>query len=44
MAASTVRQIHFVISGVLSAAVRWDWLESNPRTGRSASEAEAPGA
>lgn len=30
MAASTVRQIHSVISGALSAAVRWDWLESNP--------------
>src|ERR687893_1908724 len=30
MAASTVRQIHAVISGALSAAVRWDWLESNP--------------
>jgi integrase len=28
MAASTVRQIHSVISGALSAAVRWDWLES----------------
>jgi len=30
MAASTVRQIHSVISGALSAAVRWGWLESNP--------------
>jgi integrase len=30
MAPSTVRQIHSVISGALSAAVRWDWLESNP--------------
>ncbi|HEX4102149.1 MAG TPA: tyrosine-type recombinase/integrase [Pseudonocardiaceae bacterium] len=30
MAASTVRQIHSIISGALSAAVRWDWLESNP--------------
>lgn len=30
MAASTVRQIHSVISGALSAAVCWDWLESNP--------------
>ncbi len=30
MAASTVRQIHAIISGALSAAVRWDWLESNP--------------
>jgi integrase len=30
MAASTVRQIHSIVSGALSAAVRWDWLESNP--------------
>jgi integrase len=30
MVASTVRQIHAIISGALSAAVRWDWLESNP--------------
>jgi integrase len=30
MAASTVRQIHSIISGALSAAVRWDWLETNP--------------
>ncbi|KOV80096.1 tyrosine recombinase XerC [Nocardia sp. NRRL S-836] len=30
MAASTVRQIHSIISGVLNAAVRWDWVTSNP--------------
>ncbi|WP_285490278.1 site-specific integrase [Amycolatopsis taiwanensis] len=30
MAASTVRQIHSIISGVLNAAVRWGWIESNP--------------
>jgi integrase len=30
MAASTVRQIHSIISGVLNAAVRWDWIGSNP--------------
>jgi integrase len=30
MAPSTVRQIHSVISGALSAAMRWDRLESNP--------------
>ncbi len=30
MAASTVRQIHSIISGALSAAVRWDWIASNP--------------
>jgi Phage integrase, N-terminal SAM-like domain len=30
MANSTVRQIHSIISGTLSAAVRWDWISSNP--------------
>lgn len=30
MAASTIRQLHFIISGALSAAVRWDWIPTNP--------------
>jgi integrase len=30
MAASTVRQIHSIISSVMSAAVRWGWIDSNP--------------
>ncbi|MGW1681388.1 site-specific integrase [Saccharopolyspora sp. NPDC002376] len=30
MAASTVRQIHAIISGTLDAAERWDWISSNP--------------
>jgi integrase len=30
MAASTVRQIHSVMSGTLAAAERWDWISSNP--------------
>ncbi|MDQ3764750.1 MAG: N-terminal phage integrase SAM-like domain-containing protein [Actinomycetota bacterium] len=30
MAASTVRQIHSIISGALNAAVRWDWISTNP--------------
>lgn len=30
MAASTVRQMHFIISGTLDAAERWDWISSNP--------------
>jgi len=30
MAASTVRQIHSIISSVLNAAERWDWIDSNP--------------
>ena len=30
MAASTVRQVHSIISGALSAAQRWGWINSNP--------------
>ena len=30
MAASTVRQIHFILSGTLDAAERWDWISTNP--------------
>ncbi|GAA5026198.1 tyrosine-type recombinase/integrase [Actinopolymorpha pittospori] len=30
MSASTVRQIHFIISGALSTAVRWEWIPTNP--------------
>jgi len=30
MAASTVRQMHSIISGTLTAAVRWEWIDSNP--------------
>lgn len=34
MAAGTVRQIHAIISGPLDAAVRWTWIDSNPRAHR----------
>lgn len=30
LSASTVRQIHSVISGTLSAAERWGWIDANP--------------
>ncbi|MFD1044290.1 tyrosine-type recombinase/integrase [Kibdelosporangium lantanae] len=30
LAASTVRQIHSIISGTLSAAKRWTWISDNP--------------
>lgn len=30
MASSSVRQIHSILSGVLNAAVRWEWINSNP--------------
>ncbi len=29
---STIRHVHFAISAALSAAVRWDWIKSNPAT------------
>jgi integrase len=30
LSGSTILKIHFVISGAMSAAVRWDWIMSNP--------------
>jgi integrase len=30
MAASSIRQIHAVISGSLDLAVRWEWIDTNP--------------
>jgi len=26
----TIRRIHFAVSAVLTAAVRWEWIKSNP--------------
>lgn len=37
LATSTVRRIHFLLSGALKRAVRWGWITSNP-----ASSAEPP--
>lgn len=42
MAASTVRQIHSIISGTLTAAVRWDWIGSNPARIAQRPQAKAP--
>ena len=33
LAAGTVRKVHFVISGALTAAVRWERIDSNPAAG-----------
>jgi integrase len=30
LGASTIRQVHFILSGALKRAVRWGWLTSNP--------------
>lgn len=32
LAASTIRDIRFTISAALAAAVRWEWIKSNPAT------------
>jgi integrase len=42
MAASTVRQIHSIISGTLSAATRWDWISSNPARIAQRPKSKAP--
>jgi len=30
LSAATIRRIHFAISATLTAAVRWEWIKSNP--------------
>jgi integrase len=30
MAMSSIRQIHWIVSATLAAAVRWEWIRSNP--------------
>jgi len=30
MAASTVKQLHAILSGTFDAAVRWEWMTANP--------------
>jgi integrase len=42
MAASTVRQIHSIVSATLSAAVRWEWISSNPARVAQRPRAKAP--
>ena len=42
MAASTVRQVHAVLSGALGAAVRWDWLAVNPARGAQRPKQKSP--
>ena len=37
-----MRQIHSIISGALSAAVRWDWIGSNPARVAQRPRAKAP--
>ncbi|HTF47207.1 MAG TPA: tyrosine-type recombinase/integrase [Pseudonocardia sp.] len=42
MAASTVRQMHSIISGTLTAAVRWEWIDTNPARIAQRPRAKAP--
>ena len=44
MASSSVGQVHSIISGVLNAAAHWEWINSNPRTNRSAPKADTASA
>jgi integrase len=30
LAPATVRKIHYIVSGTLSAAIRWEWINTNP--------------
>lgn len=39
---STVRQIHSIISGALSAAKRWDWIPTNPAADAKRPRQEPP--
>jgi integrase len=42
MSASTVRQIHSIISGALTAAERWGWISANPGRVALRPRAKAP--
>jgi integrase len=42
MAASTIRQIHSIISGALALTVRWDWIAANPARVAQRPRAKAP--
>jgi integrase len=42
MAESTVRQIHWIISGALNLAERWSWIEANPARSAKKPKQKAP--
>jgi integrase len=42
MSVSTVRQIHWILSGAMSRAVRWRWITTNPLDGAEPPSARAP--
>ncbi|TWD81640.1 site-specific recombinase XerD [Kribbella amoyensis] len=42
LSAATVRKVHFIISGALAAATRWDWIASNPATEAKKPKQTAP--
>jgi site-specific recombinase XerD len=42
MAASSIRQVHWIISAVLAAAARWEWIRSNPADNAKKPKQRAP--
>jgi len=42
MAASAIRQVHWILSAALAAAVRWDWIKSNPADAAKKPRQRAP--
>src|SRR3954447_419976 len=42
MAASSIRQVHWIISAALAAAVRWEWIRSNPADNAKKPKQRAP--
>jgi integrase len=42
MAASSIRQVHWIISAALAAAVRWQWIRSNPADAAKKPKQRAP--
>ncbi|NYE71904.1 tyrosine-type recombinase/integrase [Microlunatus parietis] len=42
MAQSTMRQLHWILSGAMAAAVRWKWVPWNPMEGAEAPRRPAP--
>jgi integrase len=42
MAASSIRQVHWILSAALAAAVRWEWIRSNPADNAKKPKQRAP--
>lgn len=42
MAASSIRQVHWILSAALAAAVRWEWIRTNPADNAKKPKQRAP--